>query len=112
VRGGALLAAAGIAVALAVHRPAAGIAGFVLLGAGLAPTVPVAFSSAGRLDPRATGRNIGRVATFGYVGSVAGPIAIGRLAQLAGLRQALALTAVLALVIAALATAVRAVPPP
>ena len=100
VRGGSLIAAAGLGIALLVHEPAAGIAGFALLGLGLAPVVPIAFSAAGDLDARATGRLVGRVATVGYVGSVAGPIMIGWLAEATSLRVSLGLVVVLALVIA------------
>jgi MFS family permease len=100
VRYGALLAAAGLATALLVHAPWAAIAGFALLGLGLAPVVPIAFSAAGDLDPRATGRLVGRVATLGYVGSVAGPIMIGWLAEATSLRVSLGLVVLLALVIA------------
>jgi MFS family permease len=100
VRGGSLIAAAGLGVALLVHEPAAAIAGFALLGLGLAPVVPIAFSAAGDLDSRATGRLVGRVATLGYVGSVAGPIMIGWLAEATSLRTALGLVVVLAVVIA------------
>ncbi len=100
VRGGSLVAAAGLAAALLIHEPAAGIAGFALLGLGLAPVVPVAFSAAGDLDPRATGRLVGRVATIGYVGSVAGPIMIGWLAEATSLRTSLGLVVLLSLAIA------------
>jgi hypothetical protein len=68
--------------------------------------VPIAFSAAGALDRQATGRNIGRVAGLGYVGSVSGPIAIGWFAQITSLRLALGITALLALIIAAAARAV------
>jgi MFS family permease len=101
VRGGSLIAAAGLGIALLVHEPAAAIAGFALLGLGLAPVVPIAFSAAGDLDPRATGRLVGRVATIGYVGSVAGPIMIGWLAEATSLRTSLGLVVALAVVIAA-----------
>ena len=100
VRGGSLIAAAGLGLGLLVHEPAAAIAGFALLGLGLAPVVPITFSAAGDLDARATGRLVGRVATIGYVGSVAGPITIGWLAEATSLRAALGLVVVLALVIA------------
>jgi fucose permease len=107
VRGGSLIAAAGLAAALLIHEPWAGIAGFALLGLGLAPVVPIAFSAAGALDPRATGRLVGRVATIGYVGSVAGPIMIGWLAEVTSLRTALGLVVVLALAIAGSARSCR-----
>jgi MFS family permease len=100
VFGGSLLAAAGLGLGLLIHEPAAGIAGFALLGLGLAPVVPIAFSVAGDLDPRATGRLVGRVATIGYVGSVAGPIMIGWLAEATSLRTSLGLVVLLSLVIA------------
>jgi MFS family permease len=101
VRAGSLLAAVGLGLALVIHEPAAGIAGFALLGLGLAPVVPIAFSAAGDLDPHATGRLVGRVATIGYVGSVAGPIMIGWLAEGTSLRTALWLVVLLALAITA-----------
>jgi MFS family permease len=100
VRGGSLLAAAGLAAALMIHEPAAGILGFAVLGLGLAAVVPIAFSAAGDLDARATGRLVGRVATIGYVGSVAGPIMIGWLAEATSLRTSLGLVVALAVVIA------------
>ena len=99
VRGGSLTAAVGLGLALLAHEPAAGIIGFALLGLGLAPVVPIAFSAAGDLDPRATGVLVGRVATIGYVGSVAGPIMIGWLAEGTSLRASLGLVVVLAVVI-------------
>jgi MFS family permease len=105
VRGGSLIAAAGLGLALVVHEPAAAIAGFALLGLGLAPVVPIAFSAAGDLDPRATGRLVGRVATLGYVGTVAAPIMIGWLAEATSLRTALGLVVLLSLTIAACARA-------
>jgi MFS family permease len=105
VSGGSLIAAAGLGAALLVHEPAAAIAGFALLGLGLAPVVPIAISVAGELDPRATGRLVGRVVTLGYVGSVAGPITIGWLAEATSLRTALGLVVLLALAIVASARA-------
>jgi MFS family permease len=107
VRGGSLIAAAGLGAGLLIHEPWAGIAGFALLGLGLAAVVPIAFSAAGDLDPRATGRLVGRVATIGYVGSVAGPIMIGWLAEATTLRTALGLVVLLALAIAASARGCR-----
>jgi MFS family permease len=101
VRTGSLVAAGGLGAGLLIHEPAAAIAGFALLGLGLASVVPIAFAAAGEIDPRATGRLVGRVATVGYVGSVAGPIAIGWLAEATSLRTSLGLVVLLALTIAA-----------
>jgi fucose permease len=102
VRAGSLVAAVGLGLALLIHEPVAAIAGFALLGLGLAAVVPIAFAAAGDMDPRATGSLVGRVATVGYVGSVAGPIAIGWLAEATSLRTSLALVVLLAAVIAAI----------
>jgi MFS family permease len=99
VRTGSLVASTGLGLALLIHEPAAAIAGFALLGLGLAAVVPIAFAAAGAMDPRATGSLVGRVATVGYVGSVAGPIAIGWLAEATSLRTSLGLVVLLALTI-------------
>ena len=102
VRTGSLVAAGGLGLGLLIHEPAATIAGFALLGLGLASVVPIAFAAAGEIDPRATGRLVGRVATVGYVGTVAGPIAIGWLAEATSLRTSLGLVVLLAILIASL----------
>jgi hypothetical protein len=55
------------------------------------------------VDAPGSARALGAVATFGYAGSVLGPLAIGGLAQLTSVRVALALPVVLARAIAATA---------
>jgi MFS family permease len=103
VRTGSLVAACGLGLGLMVNRPSAGVAAFALLGAGLAPVVPITFSAAGNTGLGPTGVILGRVVTLGYLGSIVGPVVIGGLAQAAGLRTALVLPVALALVIAAAA---------
>jgi MFS family permease len=105
VQAGGLLAAMGLALALAVASPPAVFVGFALLGLGLAPIVPIAFSAAGNLGsgPRA----LGWVVTMSYVGSVLGPAAIGLVAHTVGLRAGLAIPAALAVVAALLAPFAR-----
>jgi hypothetical protein len=99
-RGSSLVGAAGLAAGLAIDEPPAVILGFALIGAGLGPVVPIAFSAAGHLGGTASVRVLGRVVTFGYVGSVLGPLTIGGLSELASLRVALFVPAALALLIA------------
>jgi MFS family permease len=101
VRAGGLLAAAGLALALAVAEVPAALGGFVLMGLGLAPIVPTVFSAAGNLGSGA--RALGWVVTMGYVGSVLGPAGIGLVAHGADLRWALVIPAVLALTASLLA---------
>jgi MFS family permease len=83
--------------------PAAAIAGFALLGAGLAGIFPQIVTVAARLDPGQAGRNIGRIAAVSYTGLLSGPVAIGAIASLVGLRNALLVPAALALLVALLA---------
>ena len=103
VRLSALTAAIGLGLGLVVNQPVVAVVAFAVFGAGLAPVVPSAFSAAGRVDTPGSARVLGRVATFGYTGSVLGPLAIGGLSQLTSVRVALVLPVVLALAIAAAA---------
>jgi MFS family permease len=96
-----LLAAAGLAAGLIIARPAAGVAGFALFGAGLSCTVPLLFSAAGNADPARRGTSLARVAGTGYLGLLLGPVVIGGCASLVGLPLALGVPVVLSLVVAA-----------
>jgi MFS family permease len=105
VRASALLAAAGLFLAVAVPLPVAGVAGFGCLGAGLACIAPQVFSAAGNRDPARAGRALARVAGMGYAGFLVGPVAIGAAAQLSTLRWALLIPFILTLFVALSATA-------
>ena len=100
VRASGLVAGLGLAAGLLIGTPAAAIAGFALLGVGLAGIFPQIVTVAARLDPARAGRNIGRIAAISYTGLLSGPVAIGAIASLAGLRNALLVPAALALVTA------------
>jgi acetylornithine deacetylase/succinyl-diaminopimelate desuccinylase-like protein/MFS family permease len=108
VRGGALLAASGLALALAAPHPASAIAGYLIFGLGLAPIVPITFSAAGNVDPARAGILLGSVVTIGYVGAVIGPAVIGFTADALSLRAALVFPVLLVLGAAALAFSVGA----
>jgi fucose permease len=103
VRGSGLVAGLGLAGGLLVGTPAAAIAGFALLGLGLAGIFPQIVTAAARLDPEQAGRNIGRIASVSYTGLLSGPVVIGAIASGVGLRNALLVPAALALVVAAAA---------
>jgi MFS family permease len=111
-RAGGALAALGLAVCLLVDRPVAGVVGFGCLGAGLSCIAPQVFPAAGLRNPARAGTAISRVAGLGFVGFVVGPVVIGGAAQLAGLRWALLLPALLAAFVAATAGALRPSPTP
>jgi fucose permease len=112
VRWSAVLAAVGLGAALASDRQVAGLVGFGLLGAGLSGIAPQVFSTAGNLDPARAGQAIARVAGLGFLGFAVGPVLIGAAATLVGLPTALLIPAVLALFVAAAATALRLPPGP
>ncbi len=103
VAAGGLIGAAGMAVVAAAPRPAVGVLGFAIVGAGLCVVVPQSFSAAGALDPTGSGVAIARVNLFNYIGFVVGAALIGAVAKGASLRFAFVVPAVLALAIVALA---------
>src|SRR5215218_9407604 len=107
VRRGGLLSAAALGAALLIGRPGAAIAGFALLGFGIAAMVPVVFRAAAEVEGVAPGVGIAAASTMGYFGFLVAPPIIGGIAELTSLPVALGLLAALGLVIAALATRVR-----
>jgi MFS family permease len=94
--------------ALLIGRPAAGLAGFAVLGAGLAVVVPVVFTAASRLG--LPGPNLALVTSTGYTGMLVGPAVIGGLAEVVGLPGALGTIVVVTAVTAILAGVVRPQP--
>ncbi len=107
VRWGGLLAAAGLGTALATAEPAPGIAGFAVMGLGLAGAFPLVVAAAARGQGAEEAAAIAAVSGTGYVGLMAGPATIGLLADAGGLRTALVLVVVLCVAAAALAGSLR-----
>ncbi|WP_327003910.1 MFS transporter [Dactylosporangium sp. NBC_01737] len=107
VRASGLLAAGGLGAALLIGEPPAGVAGFACLGAGMALIAPQVYSAAGDRNPEAAGRALARVVGLGYLGFLLGPVLIGAASRVTGLPGALAIPVVLALFVAATATALR-----
>jgi predicted MFS family arabinose efflux permease len=107
VRAGALVGvAAALMIALAPTE-AWGLLAFGVLGIGLAPVIPLAFSAAAQHDELGTGVAIARVNVFNYIGFVLGAPLIGLVADLSSLRWAFAMLAPVLLVVVALAPAFR-----
>jgi fucose permease len=102
---GALLAVAGLGLAIAAPAVASATAGFVLLGAGVAVMVPLAFSAGANLGRSGTALSLVTAAAYG--GSMAGPALIGNLADRFGLRLALGIPLAAAFVIVVLAGSLR-----
>jgi MFS family permease len=101
--GAGLLAAGGMALALATREPLLVVAGFLVVGLALAAVVPIAFSIAGDIAPERAGAAISVVTTLGYGGFLLGPVIVGGLAEVIGLRAALGVIAVSGLLIFILA---------
>jgi MFS family permease len=105
VRAAGTLAAAGVAVAVLAPAPPAAIAGWTLLGAGVALVAPAVLGAAPDAGDVPAPVAIAAVTTIGYLGSFTGPPAIGALAELTSVSAALVLALVAAAAIAALAPA-------
>jgi MFS family permease len=113
VRVGGLVAAVGFGMALVLSGPVAALVGFACLGAGMSSVIPIVFRAAGQAPGIASGVALSAVSSMGYLGFVAGPPAIGGIAELIGLPAALGVLVALAAAVAALAgtTSQRAVRP-
>jgi fucose permease len=104
----ALLAAAGMTLAVAAPTPAVAIAGYAVLGLGVATIVPIAFTLAGNTTGVPPVWAISRVTVLGYVGLFGSPPVIGAIAEAASLATALVLPAVLLALVAPLSRVARA----
>jgi MFS family permease len=107
VRSGGAIAAIGFGLSLVIGQPAAAIAGFACLGAGMSGVVPIVFRASGHVPGMAAGVGLAAVSSTGYLGFLIGPPTIGGLAELLGLPSALVVLVVLASVVALLAATTR-----
>ncbi|MFD8546249.1 MFS transporter [Streptomyces sp. NPDC059649] len=95
VRAGGGLAAAGGLLIVAAGHPVTAMAGFGLIGLGIAVVVPLAFAAAARSGP-APSQAIAGVATITYTSGLIAPSAIGGIAQASSLTVSFALVTALA----------------
>jgi len=99
--GGALGAAIGLGVVSSAPTAIIALIGFAIAGAGVALVAPALFARAGRLaQPGRRGSAIATLTIFGYSGFLVGPVIVGLLSELAGLRVAIAALAGLAIILA------------
>ena len=102
VRGGCLVAAAGLVYALAAPSPEWSLPGFAATGAGLSVIIPLVFGSGGKVPSVSPGPGIATVTGIGYIGFIVGPPSIGFASQIVTLRYALGIVVVCCLVAALL----------
>ncbi len=100
-----VFAAVGFGAGLAVGTAPAAIAGFAVLGLGLAGVVPTLFRAGADQPGVATGSALAAVTSFGYLGFLGGPPLIGGIAQLTSLRLACCILVFAGLLVAVLAGA-------
>jgi predicted MFS family arabinose efflux permease len=98
--GGMCVAAGFTLTTLPLGWPVA-LVGYALVGVGSCNIVPVLFTAAGRQTVMAEAVAVPAIMTLGYAGILAGPAAIGLVAQAAGLSAAFLILAVLLLGVAA-----------
>jgi predicted MFS family arabinose efflux permease len=100
MRASGVLAALGMALALALPSPVAALAGFALVGIGLSNVVPVLFSAASQAPGVSPAHGIAAVSGVGYLGMMAGPPLIGLVAEHSSLGAGLVVVIVFAVFMA------------
>ncbi|GBR69102.1 MFS transporter [Gluconobacter kanchanaburiensis] len=100
VTGGGLLAALGMGLVTTVPVWPLTLAGYAMVGAGCSNVVPVLYSAIGRQDFMPEHLAVSAITTLGYSGILAGPAALGGLAQVTGLPFALGSVGVLLVAVA------------
>ncbi|WP_314173436.1 MFS transporter [Streptomyces winkii] len=81
VRASGLTAAVGAVLVVVARTPALAIAGYALIGIGVAVVVPLCFAAAGRIPSASPGQEIAGVATLAYASGLAAPAAVGWIAE-------------------------------
>ncbi|WP_409075867.1 MFS transporter [Pantoea sp. C3] len=98
---GALAAAAGMTLAVLLPWPEMALFAFLLVGFGLANTVPMLFNAVGKQQDMPANLAISAMTTLGYAGILSGPALIGFISQWISLSGAFLLIALLLLAVAA-----------
>lgn len=107
VIGGALLAAAGLLLVIAVPAWPASLLGYALVGAGCSNIVPVMYTAIGRQTRMPQAAAVPAVSTLGYTGILAGPAIIGFISGASSLPAAFLVVVALLLGVAAVWRCVR-----
>ena len=88
VVGGGLISALGFVLTVIAPNQPLALAGFLLVGLGASNIVPVLFTAAGRQTRMPASHAVAAITTIGYSGMLAGPAAIGFVAQHSSLSAA------------------------
>jgi MFS family permease len=98
------LTALGLLVAVIFPYLFTAIPGFLLVGFGVSPVIPLVYSVAGRSKILSAGTALAAVSTIGFFGFLLGPPLIGLIAGATSLRVSFFIIALLALCITIIAT--------
>jgi len=101
VLGGALIAAAGMAMVTFIASWPLALLGYTLVGAGCANIVPVMFSAAGSQTVMPQAVAVPAITTLGYLGVLSGPAVIGYVAHYTHLSFSFSLIMALMLIVGA-----------
>ncbi|MGH8777472.1 MFS transporter [Paraburkholderia sp.] len=96
----ASLACVGMIAALLLPNPVIAMAGFTLMGIGLANMMPVLFAAAARVEGIHAAEGLAHVAGLAYFGMLLGPVIIGGVAQATNLTIGLSVVALCAALLA------------
>ncbi len=105
---GGICAATGFGLVTLINSWQVALLGYGLVGAGCANIVPVLFTSVGRQNTMPENVAVPAITTLGYAGILAGPAAIGFVAQAASLSAAFVIVALMLLGVAASCRVLRA----
>jgi fucose permease len=102
-----LLLIVGLGFAVSVPHIVPSTFGFLLIGAGMSPVIPICYSLAGRSKSMLPGMAITTVSTIGFLGFLAGPPVIGFISHGIGLRWALCVIALVGVTVMSLTSTLR-----
>jgi MFS family permease len=104
--GGATIVAGLLLVVASPHLVTSTV-GFLLLGAGISPAIPICYSLAGRSKSMLPGVALATVSSVAFFGLLMGPPVIGFLSEAVGLRWALCIVALAGLLVLSLTPALK-----
>lgn len=95
IRTCAIIATAGLLFGITVDEVWSVLIGFGAVGLGLSIVIPLVYGAAGNTPGIPGGRGVASVATIGYTGFLAGPAALGWVAEATSLRVAMLIVVML-----------------
>lgn len=107
IRINGLLIGIGLTMAIVLPYLSTATLGFLLAGAGVSTIVPLVYGSIGKSTTTSASNALAAVSSMGYMGFLIGPPLIGLLAEIANLRWAFAIVAILGVVAALLINRVK-----